>query len=340
MKKLHILLISLLVFTACSKENTDLVLPIPLADRPLQLVFDEEESGVPEDDDEIELVFTFVDQYDPTGQSLEGLKLPHTANLRVTVAFSDNEGFAEWSDYFTGIEAFYEIDDCITSLDQNISLNPTLDLVNGRASFDIPAGIAEVILVLETDPTDFDNAAIDEDRGFKVNIVEMTGEGANTRVKYLQDQAWEVIILDDETIYGKWAFDGSVSADLDNLKDIFSLINEDFESLSTTDIDEVELEVELDKVTLKIVLTETETITECGVTEVVNKEIEVDMDIEDLSDLLDGEIELLTEVEADNGSITEYTIKAVFTVVSGVMTMTMEIEDGDDTIERTFQFTK
>jgi hypothetical protein len=27
-------------------------------------------------------------------------------------------------------------------------------------------------------------------------------------------------------------------------------------------------------------------------------------------------------------------------VIGGVMTMTMEIEDGDDSIERTFQFTK
>lgn len=340
MKKTYILLISLFIFSACSKENTDLVLPISVADRPLQLVLDEEESGVPEEDDEIELVFTFVDQYDPTGQSLEGLKLPHTANLRVTIAFSDNEGFAEWGDYITGIDAFYEIDDCTNSSDQNISLNPALDVVNGRASFDIPAGISEVIVVLETDPSSFDNDLIDEDRGFKVSMVELTGEGANTAVKFLQDQTWEVILLDDETIYGKWAFDASIPADLNKLKDVFGIINEDIPGLNEADIEEVELEVELDKVTLLIVLTETETISECGVTEVVNKEIEVEMDIEDLTDLLDGEIELLAEVEAENGSITEYTIKAVFAVVSGVMTMTMEIEDGDDTIERTYEFTK
>jgi single-stranded-DNA-specific exonuclease len=176
--------------------------------------------------------------------------------------------------------------------------------------------------------------------GYSLIIALDCGIKANDKVKYLSAQIWEVIILDDETIYGKWAFDASVATELDKLKELFGVVNADALSPVAADIDEVELEVELDKVTLKIVLVETETVTECGVTEIVNKEIEVEFDIEDLSDLLDGEIELLAEVEDDNGRVTEYPAKGVFQIVGSTLTLTLEIEDGDDTIERTLVFTK
>jgi hypothetical protein len=64
MKKIIFLFVVSLMATACSKKNKDITLPIDLAERPLQLVLDESESGILESDDKIELVFTFLDQFD------------------------------------------------------------------------------------------------------------------------------------------------------------------------------------------------------------------------------------------------------------------------------------
>lgn len=332
--------ISSFLISSCSKEKYELVAPISLQERPLQLLLDESESGLVEDDDKIELVLNFADQLDPKGSSLSGVKIPHSSALRVTLQFFDNEGFNQWSEYLVGMDAFYEIDDCNTSADQNISLNPVLDLNTGTATFDLPAGITEVIVELETNPALFDNGTVDSDRGFKVKISNLSGTGANTAVKYLADLEWEVKVLDDEAIYGKWGFDFSNTTSLDDLKSFFGLINEDVAGLSASDIDEIELEVELDKITLLIVLVETETITECGVTEVVNKEIELEFDIEELTDLLNGDLELVTEVEEENGSVKEYTVKGSFTITAGVMSLEIEIENDDTTITKTFEFSK
>ena len=57
--------ISSLLISSCSKEKYELVTPISLQERPLQLLLDESESGLVEDDDKIELVLNFADQLDP-----------------------------------------------------------------------------------------------------------------------------------------------------------------------------------------------------------------------------------------------------------------------------------
>lgn len=339
MKSLLYFVFLFVIVSACSKKNKDVTLPIDINQRPLQLILDESESGVLEDDDKIELAFTFIDQLDTTGNSLEGQKYGHHSNLRVTAQLTDNIGFNNYASLITGVNAFYEVDDCTTSEDLNIDLNPTIDFTTQTISFDIPAGQTEVIFVLEIDPALFENDVIDNDRGFRVSINNLEGIGAGTTVKYVQDQTWEVKILDDEAIYGAWAYDHN-DPSLANFLTLFGNFNEDLSSLTAADIDEIEFEVELDEVKVKIVLVETEIISECGTSEEVNKEIEIEFELDDLSDALTGEMLLITEVEDPSGKIEEYEVSATFNINASNLSITFTFENDGNLIEYTFDLSK
>lgn len=337
--KTVIYFLSIVLLAACSKRDKDITLPIDLNQRPLQLILDESESGVLEDDDKIELEFTFIDQLDTTGNSLEGQKYGHHSNLRVTADLTDQNGFNDFSSLITGVGAYYDIDDCSTSEDLNIDLNPTIDFTSQTISFDIPAGQTEIKFVLEIDPTVFDNDLIDSDRGFSVSISNIEGNGAGASVKYVKDQAWEVKILDDEAIYGAWAYDHN-DPSLTNFLTLFGNFNEDLSGLTAADIDEIEFEVELDEVKVKIVLVETIIITECGTSEEVNKEIEIEFDLDDLSDALIGEMLLITEVEDPSGKIEEYEVSATFNIGASELSITFTFENDGNVIEYTFDLSK
>jgi hypothetical protein len=339
MKAQLYLILLIAITSACSKKDKDITLPIDINQRPLQLILDESESGVLEDEDKIELAFTFVDQFDTTGNSLEGQQYGHSSNLRVTAQLTDEIGFTNYASLVTGVGAFYEIDDCATSDDLNIDLNPTIDFTNQTISFDIPAGQTEVIFVLEIDPAVFDNDVIDNDRGFSVSINNLEGNGAGSTVKYVQDQTWEVKILDDEAIYGAWAYDHN-DPTLTNFLTLFGNFNEEITGLTAADIDEIEFEVELDEVKVKIVLVETEIITECGTSEEVNKEIEFEFDLDELTDALNGEMLLITEIEDQSGKIEEFEVSATFNINASNLSITFTFENDSNVIEYTFDLTK
>jgi hypothetical protein len=339
MKKIIFLFVVSLMATACSKKNKDITLPIDLAERPLQLVLDESESGILESDDKIELVFTFLDQFDTSATALEGIKNGHTSNLRVTASLTDQVGFTDFSTLINGMNAYYEVDDCTNSNDLNISLNPSLDLVNNTISFDIPAGQTEVIVELEIETSVFENNTIDEERGFNVYISLLEGVGAGSIVKYVKDQNWEVKILDDEAIFGAWVFDHTGTGLSDWLA-LFGNFNDELQGLTSADIEDIELEFSLGEVKAKVTLVATELISECGTSEEVNKEIEVEFDIDDITDFINGELVLLTELEDSNGKVEEYEVAGEFNVIGNILTITLKFENDGLLSEYTFDLIK
>jgi hypothetical protein len=79
-------------------------------------------------------------------------------------------------------------------------------------------------------------------------------------------------------------------------------------------------------------LKKTETITECGKTEIVNKVIEIEMEIEELETLkASGDVELLGEIEQDDTTIKEFTYVGGFKINGDNLELELEGEYDDET---------
>lgn len=341
-KLLTIIVAASFLLAGCDKENDDLVEPLSSDKFPQVLKLDDEGDGGLEDEDEFSCIITLNDRKDPSGQELGGTVVPLTEDAIVSFEIKSLEGFSNLGYYVTGATAFYEIDDCTTSADMNIDLNVTLDIATGKGSFRFPKNVKEVELVFETDDAFFDDNILNtEERSLEIVLTSVAAPAiANVVVNGSASFKYEV--QDDEGIHGDWELDPSDAAQFAIFKQLFGFINEDIAGLQAADVDKIEISFEYDEVTVKVELVETETVTECGVTEIVNKEIEIETGLEELGILsADGDVELVGEIEQNNGSLKEFVYKGSFVITGSSLALTLQGEyDEEETDELTLLLEK
>lgn len=321
-----------LVITGCDKENTDLVKPLSSELFPQVIKLDDEGDGGLEDEDKFSVKITLNERQDPTGEEIAGTVVPLNEEVRVFFELTELEGFSTLSDYVRGATAFYEIDDCTTSEDQNIDLDVQLDLATGKGSVLFPKAVTEIEIVFETDDSFFDDNTLNTEK--RELAVSLTGVRAPTGSNVVINPArkFTYTIQDNEAIHGDWELDHNNVDQFAAFKELFGLVNEDIAALQASEVDKIEIAFEYDELKVKVTLVETETITECGQTEVVNKEIEVEAELAALSTLsADGEVELEGEIEQGDGSIAEFKYAGSFVISGSVLTLTLQGEYDDNT---------
>lgn len=331
-KKLStLLLVAALFTTGCDKENDDLELPFTSETFPQVLKFDDEGDGGLEDEDEFSCVFTLNERKDPTANELGGTVVPLKNDVTVFFEIKDLEGFSNLSNYVTGATAFYEIDDCTTSADQNIDLNVRLDLVTGKGSFRFPKDVAEVELVIEVNDGFFDDNVLNSVERSVTIVMTAVQTNANEKVVYNNAASFKYEVQDDEAINGDWELDASNATQFMLFKQLFGFVNEDIANLQASEVEKIEIRIEYGEVKVLVELVATETITECGVTEIVNKEIEIEADLEELGlYAADGDVEFVGEVEQSNGSIKEFVYKGGFVITGNLLSLTLVGEYDDE----------
>ncbi|RYE19833.1 MAG: hypothetical protein EOP51_19110 [Sphingobacteriales bacterium] len=335
MKKLKYIVLSLLILvaTACDKRNDNVVTPLVGNDFPQILNLADEGDGELEDEDKFSFKITLADRVDPDGEELEGRIVPLKKKVRVHFEITDHEGFGNLSSYIKDAKAFYEIDDCTTSEDKDIDLHLTFNAATGKGSVDFPAGVEEIEIEFETNPDLFDDNILNTgDRKLEIQLTGVDADGqkvvANTANKF------EYIVLDDESVYGKYELDVNDAAQFKKFVDLFGLINEDVKGLKASDVDEIEIEFQYDKFKAVIVLKETEEVEECGETETVNKEIEIEGGIEELdTNTLEGNVEFADDLEQEDGSEKEFKYSGGFKIVGDKLELTLQGEYDDNETE-------
>jgi hypothetical protein len=112
--------------------------------------------------------------------------------------------------------------------------------------------------------------------------------------------------------------------------------------LVSADIDEADLEITPNEVQLKITLVATETIQGCSGLEVVNEEIEIEAEVDDVTDDdVIGDLVFIVELEDDNGFITEVEYSGTFSRSGNTLTLLLTGSSGDtETNEITLTLTR
>jgi len=315
-----ILVLVVTVFlVACDRKNEDLVNP-NLKNFPKQIVLADEGDGDLEDGDKAEVVLTLTDRPDPSGKEPRGAVVPLNAKAEVAFSIGNPKGFTDISTYVLDCKAFYEKDKC-TEVAVNLTYNPT----TGLGSVEFPAGVEELIIEVELNANLFDNNTKDDDRGFEVKLLSVN---SSENLVVNSSNVFEYLVLDDELIFGSWSIAADDSIQVQNLVLLFSQIESDFEDLKSQDIEEIEVSFKYDKVSFKIVLKETEEVDDCGKIEVVNKEIEVDLDYDDIaSSDLSGDLKLIGEYEGEDGSEQELEYEGSFEIVGNKLVLKLSTED-------------
>jgi len=329
MKPLKYMLLAVIFLSACEKKNDDLVKPLVEGDFPQILLLSDEGDGELEDEDKFSFKITLADRPDPTGKELGGKVISLEADVTVNFEVSSFKGFSKLSDYILDATAFYEIDDCTTSEDQDIDLNLVFDKNTGKGSVTFPKGVEEIEIEFETDEDLFDDKIFNT-QSRKLEI-KLTSVDANGQKVVVNDQnTFEYLVLDDDGIYGEYELDIDDQVQIQNYIKLFGMINEDVKILKADDIEEIKIEFQYGEFKAIVVLKETEEVEECGETETVNKEIEIEGDFEDFEDdKLSGDLEIVGDVESDNGQEKEFSYKGSFKLVNGKLELTLQGEFDD-----------
>lgn len=342
MKFTYLLIMSMLLFiTSCDKKNDDLVKTPSASDFPQVIKFDDEGDGDLEDEDKFSFKLTLNDRVDPSGDELGGTIVPLKEDVTVLFEVKEWEGFNSLGEYIKGVKAFYEIDDCTTSEDAGIDLNVSFDATTGKGSVRFPKDVTEVEVEFETDEDLFNDGDLNEDERSITLIV--TGiQPMGKAITYNKAAEFKYEVLDDEGIHGDWELDHEDAAQFAAFKQLFGMVNEDIADLSADDVDKIEISVEYNEVKVVVELKEKEIVEECGDMEEVNKVIEIEADLEDLSTLAsEGDIEFVGELELDNGSIAEFVYKGSFKINgSGLELVLVGEYDDEETDEITLHLKK
>ena len=340
MNQQHIILavLAMSFLLGCSREDEDVVDVINPDDYPQLILLDDEGGGELEDSDEISVAITLADRYDPSREELGGGVFPLDENYSVAFHISEAEGFDRLEDFILGAEAFYEIDDCTTSLDNGENLIEAYDPATGSGSVVFPAGVEEIELVFTVNEEFFDDETLNDHRGFRLAI---SGEEVPQNVAVFSGD-FQYEVLDDEAIFGEWELDISNTEQFARFKELFGLINEDVANLTAEAVAGITIEFGYDELEATIALTETETVEKCGETEEENVEIEISAGYDELTrDTTEGEIVLEDDVELDNGAEEEFSYEGSFVIEDGVLTLTLSGSfDGEETEEITLNLTR
>lgn len=333
MKPLKYLVLAVLLLTACDKKNDDLVTPLVENDFPQILLLSDEGDGELEDEDKFSFKISLADRVDPDGKELGGKIVPLTADVTVNFEVSSFKGFPSLAAYLLDAKAFYEIDDCTTSEDENIDLHLVFDKSTGKGSVTFPKGVEEIEIEFETDEDLFDdnvfNTAV---RKLEIRLTSVNPNGQKVVVN--DRNTFEYLPLDDEAVYGEYELDVDDREQFQNYIDLFGLVNEDVKGLKPEDVDEIKIEFQYGEFKAIVVLKETEEVEECGETETVNKEIEIEGEFEDLEDgKLAGDLEFVGEVEQESGAEVEFSYKGSFKLLNGKLELTLQGEYDDEETE-------
>ena len=322
-------LIIAFIFFSCDKKNDDLVKPLSSSDFPQVIILADEGDGDLEDEDKFSFKITLSDRTDPDGDEPAGKIVPLDEAVIVQFKVKEFEGFSNLSDYILGAEAFYEIDDCTTSLDQGVDLNLQFDVATGTGTVTFPPGVEEIEIEFETDDALFDDNLFNTDK--RSITIELTGMNGGKGVAVNKTANFTYAVQDDEGIYGEWKLDVSDPVIFTRFKELFGLINDDIKNLVAADVDEILLVFEYGEIKAQVVLKETEQIDDCGTPDTVNKVIEIEAETEELSDEdMEGEVEFGETLELNNGSFREFAYAGSFIITGNLLSITLEGEYGDD----------
>jgi hypothetical protein len=323
-----VLLFCMAYFVSCDKENDDYVDPLSDSDFPQVLLLSDEGDGDLEDEDKFSFKITLADRSDVHEPG--GKVIPLDEDVTVQFAITGIEGFDKLTDYIKGAEAFYEVDDCTTSLDQGIDLNLQFNPATGIGSVRFPKGVEEIEIEFETDGSLFD----DDDFNTDERSITIQLTGGNGKAAVNKTAEFTYTIQDDEGIYGEWELDIHDAAAFSKFRQLFGPINEDIKDLDVDDVEEITISFEFEEVKATVVLKETETIDDCGSPSEENKIIEIEAEIEDIDDdLKDGDVEFGETLELDNGSFKEFTYKGSFIITGGQLQLSLEGEFDDETTD-------
>lgn len=341
MRSLKYLVLGLLFLSACDKKNDNLVTPLVEQDFPQVLLLSDEGDGELEDEDKFSFKITLADRVDPTGKELGGKVVPLEKDVTVNFEMSKLKGFASIAAYVLDAKAFYEIDDCTTSEDQDIDLKLVFNKTTGKGSLTFPKGVEEIEIEFETDDKLFDDKVFNnEERGLEIKL---TSVDANGQKVVVNDQLkFEYRVLDDEGIYGEYELDVTDQAQFQNYINLFSLVNDRVKGLHPADVKEIKVEFQYGEFKAIVVLKATRNVAECGELDTENIEIEIEGDLEEIDDdKLAGDLEIVGNIELENGKEEEFVYKGSFKIVNGKLELTLKGEfDGDETNKITLSLKK
>lgn len=335
LKTLLIISAASLALASCDRKDEDLIEPRDPNDFPIVILLSDEEDGDLEDNDEVGIALEILPVWDEATRDLEGKIPTPNSDLRISFEVFDPSGFSSFGDYILGGDAIYEIDDCTDSNDEGIDLNFTFDASAGTGSFDWPAGVEELEIALELNESTFDDdVANSEERGFSFRITAIEGAGAGTDVRINRDIEYTYFALDDESIFGDWELDFSDLGQFAAFTALFNQLNEDLPDVSTSDIEAIEFEFNIEAMVVKVVLSETSE-DECEPGEFENEELEIeaeyDFGFDELFGVQSGDLEFEGEAEFD-GIPEEFTLAGNFQIEpDGTLTLTLsgETENGE-----------
>lgn len=333
MKSLKYLFFAGMLLSACDKKNDDLVKPLIEGNFPQIIMLSDEGDGELEDEDKFSFKMTLADRADPEGKELGGKIVTLREDVTVNFEVSDFEGFNALSDYLLDAKAFYEIDDCTTSEDEDIDLNLVFDKSTGKGSVTFPKGVEEIEIEFETDEDLFDDDVFNAtDRNLEVKLTSVAAKGEKVVVN--DQNTFKYQVLDNEGVYGEYELDIDDQEQFDAYINLFGMLNEEVKNLRKSDVEEIKIEFQYGEFKAIIVLKETEEVEECGEVETVNKEIEIEGDFEDLEDdKLAGDLEIAGDIEQDNGAEKEFVYKGSFKIVNGMLELTLQGEYDDNETE-------
>lgn len=341
MKSLRYLLFASMLLLACEKKNDNLVTPLVENDFPQILLLSDEGDGELEDEDKFSFKIKLADRADPEGKEYGGKIIPLSADVTVNFEVSSFKGFTALSAYLLDAKAFYEIDDCTTSEDEDIDLHLVFDKSTGKGSVTFPKGVEEIEIEFETNEDLFDDDVFNTTaRKLEIRLTSVNPNGQKVVVN--DKNTFEYLPLDDEGIYGEYELDAEDQEQFQKYIDLFGLVNEEIKNLKPEEVDEIKIEFQYGEFKAIVVLKETEEIEECGERETVNKEIEIEGEFEDLDDdKQSGKLEFTGEVEQHNGLETEFTYKGSFKLINGKLELTLQgAYEGDETEELTIVLNK
>ncbi|MBC3542227.1 hypothetical protein ACFSC6_13590 [Rufibacter sediminis] len=314
----------LCTLSGCDDKDDNVVTPLMGLAYPQVILLSDEGDGDLEDEDKFSFKITLGDRVDPAGEELGGKVVPLEKDVTVQFQVTDTKGFSKLSDYLKDWTAFYEIDDCTTSEDQNIDLNLTFDPATGVGSVRFPAGVEEIELEFETDEDLFDDDVFNsESRGLVLKLIGLNANGENVAVN--TTNVFEYKVLDDEGIYGEWELDVEDATEFQNFKKLFGLINEGIQNLQADDVDEITISFEYGEWKAEVKLKETERVEECGEVEEENKVIELEAEFEEMDDdKLEGDLEFAESIEQADGSEVDFTYAGSFQVQGKRLTLTLK----------------
>lgn len=343
MKKIFYFL-SFISIIACSKRDEDVTEITNPQDFPKVIMLSDEFDADNEDNDAVGIAMEMLPIWSESNPNVDGEVLAPSETVRVFFKVFDYEGPGEINNYILGGKAFYEIDDCTTSEDENIELNFVWNADTKEGFFDWPAGISSIEVEFEVDPLHFDDDAVNEGgRGFSFQLTSI--QTNDSRVKLQAAPEFRYHVIDEEGIFSSFDFDFNNPISFEAFKSFFGNFDSDINDLEASAIDAIEFSFDHEKLEMTITLIETEE-DECDATEIVNKEIQVeleyDFDFEDLINFTEYEGTLIGEIETDDLGNAEVEIASMIDfngANEAIITLSGESVIGDIE-EQTFTLTR